>query len=94
MKILSVVEATNVNAVAKLVLDFYRTASELGTLSVEGSIVTFDRTTTASEPNDFIRAARRRHFIDDSERRRFDLSVIQGLKTVARRSGGHHRPIR
>ncbi len=29
MKILSVVEATNVNAVAKLTIDFFRTAREL-----------------------------------------------------------------
>ena len=61
MKILSVVEATNVNAVAKLVLDFYRTASELGQSlgdfpRVSGSVVTFDRAMTgADEPNDFTR---------------------------------------
>jgi glycosyltransferase involved in cell wall biosynthesis len=91
MKILSVVEATNVNAVAKLVLDFYRSASELSParsdfLAIEGSIVTFDRTTAgADEPNDFILAVRAAGIELDviPERRRFDLSVIPALKAVA-----------
>jgi glycosyltransferase involved in cell wall biosynthesis len=91
MRILSVVEATNVNAVAKLVLDFYRSASELNHSRrdfprVEGSIVTFDRPTTGiDEPNDFIRAVRTAGIDLDviPERRRFDLSVIPALKTVA-----------
>lgn len=91
MKILSVVEATNVNAVAKLVLDFYRSAIELSHSSsdlprVEGSIVTFDRATTgAGEPNDFIAAVRAAGIELEviPERRRFDLSVIPALKTVA-----------
>ena len=91
MKILSVVEATNVNAVAKLVLDFYRSASELSPArsdfpAIEGSIVTFDRTTAgADEPNDFIVAVRAAGIELDviPERRRFDLSVIPALKAVA-----------
>src|SRR4051812_39295975 len=91
MKILSVVEATNVNAVAKLVLDFYRTAGELSQSrndfpAVEGSIVTFDRAATiADEPNDFIAAVRAAGIELDviPERRRFDLSVIEALKTIS-----------
>src|ERR1043166_7664913 len=91
MKILSVVEATNVNAVAKLVLDFYRTAGELNQSRndlpvVEGSIATFDRATTgAGEPNDFVAAVRAAGIELDviPERRRFDLSVIEALKTVS-----------
>jgi len=91
MKILSVVEATNVSAVAKLVLDFYRSASELSPgrsdfPAIEGSIVTFDRTTPgADEPNDFIVAVRAAGIEADviPERRRFDLSVIPALKAVA-----------
>jgi glycosyltransferase involved in cell wall biosynthesis len=95
MKILSVVEATNVNAVAKLVLDFYRTASELGQSlgdfpRVSGSVVTFDRAMTgADEPNDFIAAVRTAGVELDviPERRRFDLSVIPALKTVLEKRG-------
>jgi glycosyltransferase involved in cell wall biosynthesis len=90
MKILSVVEATSVNAVAKLVLDFYRTTGELGQSdddfpAVAGSIVTFDRATTgAGEPNDFIATVRAAGIELDviPERRRFDLSVIEALKNV------------
>jgi len=48
MKIVSVVEATTMNAVAKVVLEFHRTAREIGDTSgnlprVEGSLITFDR---------------------------------------------------
>jgi glycosyltransferase involved in cell wall biosynthesis len=95
MKILSVVEATNVNAVAKLVLDFFRSASELSPgrtdlSSIEGSIVTFDRTTAGADgPNDFIAAVRADGIELDviPERRRFDLSVIPALKAVAEKRG-------
>ncbi len=86
MKILSVVEATNVNAVAKLVLDFFVTARELAAScsdfpEVQGSIVTFDR---AQEPNDFISAAHAAGIEVDviPERRRFDLAVLSTLKEV------------
>src|ERR1043166_4466232 len=93
MKILSVVEATNLNAVAKLVLEFYVTANELAQSrhdlpAVYGSIVTFDRATTgAEEPNDFIAAVRAAGIELDiiAERRRFDLSVIQALTNIAQR---------
>jgi glycosyltransferase involved in cell wall biosynthesis len=91
MKILSVVEATNVNAVAKLAIDFFLATRELDQSrrdfpTLEGSIVTFDRVTAGpAEPNDFIAAVRAAGIELDviPERRRFDLSVIAALKTIA-----------
>src|SRR5215831_6848328 len=87
MKILSVVEAANINAVAKLVLDFYRTAQELARSpgnvpAIHGSIVTFNR--AVGEPNDFITAVNGAGIELDviPERRRFDFSVIPALRTV------------
>src|SRR5580765_940662 len=89
MKILSVVEATNVNAVAKLTIDFFRTASELNQShsdfpAVTGSVVTFDRT-TSGEPNEFIMAVRGAGLELDVilEKRRFDSSVITALRSIA-----------
>jgi glycosyltransferase involved in cell wall biosynthesis len=89
MKILSVVEATNLNAVARVVLDFFATAGELASsgdsVNLEGSLVTFDRTSGQDlQANDFLVAADRAGFAVDviRERRRFDLSVINSLKTV------------
>ena len=88
MKILSVVEATNVNAVAKLTIDFFRTARELSQShtnfpAVNGSVVTFDR--TAGEPNEFMMAVRGAGIELDviPEKRRFDSSVIPALKSIA-----------
>src|SRR6185295_1353582 len=90
MKILSVVEATNVNAVAKLVLDFYRTADEVSRAqdnlpTIKGSIVTFDRAASGAPPNDFIAAVHHAGIDLDiiPERGRFDLSVISALTNVA-----------
>jgi len=89
MKILSVVEATNVNAVAKVVLDFYVTARELSAsrdelLKVAGSIVTFDRANRGQMENDFALAARRAGVELDTipERRRFDLRVLSALERI------------
>jgi len=89
MKILSVVEATNVNAVAKLVLDFYRTADEVSRAqdnlpTIKGSIVTFDRAASDASPNDFIAAVHAAGIDLDiiPERGPFDLSVIPALKNV------------
>src|SRR5689334_4638775 len=90
MNILSVVEATNVNAVAKLVLEFYKTADELSASrddfpKLEGSIVTFDRTQpNADIPNDFINAVRAAHVELDliPETGRFDFSVIAAMKRI------------
>ena len=90
MKILSVVEATNVNAVAKLVLEFYRTADEVSRAhddfpAIKGSIVTFDRAASGAPANDFIAAVQAAGIDLDiiPERGRFDFSVISALKNVA-----------
>src|SRR5438445_13456109 len=93
MNILSVVEATNVNAVARVVLNFYSTARELSVsgddgAAIEGSIATFDRESNHEEdPNDFVRATRAADIPVDviPERRRFDLRVIPALKTIVAR---------
>jgi glycosyltransferase involved in cell wall biosynthesis len=88
MKIVSVVEATNLNAVAKVVLEFYRTARELAATSdlpiVEGSVITFDRRSQTELPNEFARATRASEIEIDviAERRRFDLSVIPALRSI------------
>jgi glycosyltransferase involved in cell wall biosynthesis len=90
MKIVSVVEATNLNAVAKVVLEFYRTARELAARNrdlplIEGSVITFDRQTDQSEsPNEFVRATRASEIEIDAiaERKRFDLSVIPALRSI------------
>jgi glycosyltransferase involved in cell wall biosynthesis len=88
IKILSVVEATTMNAVAKGTLDFYRTAREFadaGEASIEGRVVTFARGgDLQDQPNEFVRT-----FRDDGieveiipERRRFDLSVLPSLRKL------------
>jgi hypothetical protein len=90
MKILSVVEATNVNAVAKLVLDFYRTADEVSRAqdnlpTIKGSIVTFDRAASAHLRTTSLHAVHAAGIDLDiiPERGPFDLSVIPALKNVA-----------
>lgn len=93
MKILSVVEATNVNAVAKLVLDFHAVAREVSATRndfpvIEGSIATFDRLSADErKPNDFVTAVQDSGIEIDliSEQRRFDLSVISALKEIVAR---------
>ena len=93
MKILSVVEATNVNAVAKLVLDFHAVARDISAAgndlaAVEGSIVTFDRVSSDEQrANDFITAVHHADIEIDviPEQRRFDLSVISALKEIVAR---------
>jgi glycosyltransferase involved in cell wall biosynthesis len=90
IKILSIVEATTVNAVAKIVLEFYRSARELGqTLPefpvVEGCAVTFDRRRRHNSPaNDFVATAGQLGLDVEliPERRRFDLDVIPALRSV------------
>jgi glycosyltransferase involved in cell wall biosynthesis len=89
MKILSVVEAKSVNAVARVVLDFFVTARELASsgdlTNIEGSLVTFDRASDQSlHANDFLVAARVAGLAFDviTERRRFDFRVIDALKTI------------
>ena len=90
LRILSLVEATTINAVAKNVLEFYRSANELAQNAadfpgIEGTVVTFDRSSGRSElPNEFVAAARNLGLAVENipERRRFDLSVIPALKKV------------
>jgi len=90
LKILSIVEATSINAVAKGVLEFYRSARELGQTapelpSIEGCAVTFDRRRDYhGPPNDFVTAAGALGLDVEliPERRRFDLSVIPSLRNV------------
>ncbi len=91
IKLLTVVEATTVNAVAKTVLDFYRAARELsGTTdfpAIEGSVVTFDRQRDGARPNDFVAAVRQMGLDVEiiPERRRFDLRVIPALRSIVER---------
>jgi glycosyltransferase involved in cell wall biosynthesis len=90
LKLLTIVEATSINAVAKGVLEFYRSADELKRSqvefpSIEGSVVTFHRARAGeNSPTDFL-AAVREQGVDIEvvlERRRFDLSVIQALRDL------------
>ncbi|MBC8031408.1 MAG: glycosyltransferase family 4 protein [Pyrinomonadaceae bacterium] len=93
IKILSIVEATTINAVAKNVLEFHRAARELAEQSadfqdIEECIVTFERTREATQtPNDFVNAARKQGWEVEiiTERRRLDLSAIASLKNVVER---------
>lgn len=86
MRIVSVVEATTVNAVAKITLEFFRTIREMGEASdsgpsIEGSIITFARD---SLDNEFIQTVRAAAIQVDvvPERGRFDLGVVSALKTI------------
>ncbi len=95
IKLLTIVEATTINAVAKNVLEFYRSARELNqTLPdfpvIEGSVVTFDRRRDRSAPpNDFVTAARELGLDVEviPERRRFDLTVIPALRGIVESRG-------
>lgn len=90
IRILSIVEATTINAVAKNVLEFHRAGNELSQKdadfpSIEGSVVTFERRQDNSgSPNEFVTAAREVGLAFDviPERRRFDLSVLPALRKV------------
>src|SRR5438034_10810577 len=90
LRILSIIEATNVNAVAKVVLEFYRSARKLGQTApefppIEGCAVTFNRQPdSTSPPSDFVAAAGELGLDVEliPERRRFDLSVIPALRSV------------
>ncbi len=88
IKLVSLVEATTINAVAKTVLEFYRTLQEHSGISdlpeIEGCVVTFDRQRDSARPNDFVAAAREVGLDVDiiPERRRFDLSVIPALRSI------------
>jgi len=96
LRILSVVEATTINAVAKVVLEFYRAARELHQSTpdfpeIQGSIVTFERRPDTSSPNTFVLAAHEQGLETSviPERRRFDLSVLPALRQVVE----EHHPV-
>lgn len=88
MKILNIVEATTVNAVAKNVLDFHRSARELAppAPAIEASIVTFDRPRPngSDSGNEFALAVQEQGLELDliPERRRFDTRVIPTLRKI------------
>ena len=88
LRILSLVEATTINAVAKNVLEFFRSANELSQSvadfpRIEGVVVTFERGGRDS-PNEFVSTARDLGLPVEiiPERRRFDLSVLPKLKKL------------
>ena len=93
IKVLILVEATSINAVAKTVLEFYRTARELSGTSdfpvIEGCVVTFERQRERARPNDFVTAARELGLDVEviPERRRFDLRVIPALRGIVEARG-------
>jgi len=85
LKIVSLVEATTMNAVARIVLEFLRTARELkDEVAIDGSVVTFARDGVQNKANEMERT-----FLDAGvevvtipERHRFDLGVISGLSAL------------
>jgi len=105
LKILAIVEATTVNAVAKNVLDFRRSARELNRLdpnfpAVELSIVTFAQTQAGAldgplrraEPeSEFVNAARASGAQVDviTERGRFDRRIVRKLREIAGQQQPH-----
>ncbi len=90
IKIMSIVEATTINAVAKNVLEFQRAARELAEQSlefpnIEVCVVTFERNREATQsPGDFVNAARKLELAVEiiPERGRFDLTAIPSLRRV------------
>lgn len=95
IKILSIVEATTINAVAKNVLEFHRAARELEEQSpdfpkIVACIVTFERNPDSSKSsNEFVSAARQLglEVVVIPERRRFDLSTLPALRNVVAQQG-------
>lgn len=90
IKILSLVEATSINAVAKNVLEFHRAANELSEQSldfpkIEACVVTFERKREPTQsPNAFVSAARQLQLevAIIPERRRFDLRTLPALRKI------------
>jgi sugar transferase (PEP-CTERM/EpsH1 system associated) len=90
IKLLAIVEATTVNAVAKNMLEFHRAAREIHDDApdfprVELSLVTFVRGAEPDTSNEFVAAARAQglRVAVISERGRFDSSVIPALRRIA-----------
>ena len=90
IKILSLVEATTVNAVAKNVMEFHHSARELSEQfpdfpKIKACLVTFERKRDPNHAsNAFVNAARDLKLEVEiiPERRRFDLSAISALRRV------------
>jgi glycosyltransferase involved in cell wall biosynthesis len=87
IKLLAIVEATTINAVAKNMLEFHRAASEIQKDSrdspqVELSLVTFARGSATS--NEFVTVARAEGLSVDviPERGRFDFTTIAALRRI------------
>lgn len=87
LKILTLVEATTMNAVARIVLEFFGTTKELSNTDasfspIHGSIITFNRSADDDPPNEFVATAGASGLEVDviREQRRFDLSVIPALR--------------
>lgn len=87
LRMLALVEAATVNAVARNMFEFHRAANELAQASpdapvIELSLVTFDRAGASAE---FVAAARDAGIEVDviPERGRFDRSVIRALRKIA-----------
>jgi glycosyltransferase involved in cell wall biosynthesis len=94
IKLLAIIEAKTVNAVAKNMLEFHRAARELkpgfpGSPAIETSFVTFDRKSDSSteSDNELAKVARERGVEVDvvAENGRFDLRVIPALREIVRR---------
>lgn len=87
LRLLAILEATTVNAVAKNVLEFCRCVADLAA-PIEVSIATFDRApncgSNKEEQNEFVAAAREQGIAVDvlHERCRFDPGVISALKKL------------
>lgn len=96
IKILSIVEATTINAVAKNVLGFHRAAREIEQQSrdfpkIVACVVTFARNRDSNQPpSEFVTAARQLELevVVVPERRRFDLSTLPALRNVV----AQHQP--
>lgn len=96
IKLLAIIEATTVNAVAKNMLEFHRAARELNQTSsslpiIETSFVTFARINSAApeSANELATAAHKLGVEVDviTESWRFDLRVIPALREVIHRRG-------
>lgn len=95
IKLLTIVEATTINAVAKTVLEFYGGVRGLNQkLSdfplIDGCVLTFDRRRGDNvTPNEFVAAAREQGLEIEiiPERRRFDMSVIPALRRIVESRG-------
>lgn len=94
IKILALVEAVTVNAVAKNMLEFHRAVRDLkhrdpGNVTIETSLVTFVRAKrTSKSPDEFVMAARELGLKVDiiPERFRFDAQVLPVLRRIVERN--------